>query len=249
MLGFRINRRLELAILLAFTLPALAVAISACGNSAGDSRIADYFSDPSSAQLALAVARGELDKIDALVRAGASVNAMDKDGLRMLDWALNYGQRSAFRKLLTLGADPNQAGPNSGSTSLHWAALNSDPAWLRMLLEAGGDPNLANARDETPLFDAISSRSTTTLDVLIDAGADMNHRNALGQTPAMSAAITFQYDLVLHFLHRGACVIVRDQFGDDLRDIVTKRVPADPGRAAARLKVLEYLDQNSAASC
>jgi len=231
------------------SLQLLSPALTACGKVDTEMRVGDNYSDRRSAQLAQAVLVGDVAEIEAQVSIGASPNAVDKHGFTMLDVALNHGQKGSFRKLLDLNANPNQVKTSSGSTSLHWAALNADPFWVQALIDAGANPNLENAIKETPIFEALSSKSTTVLDVLIEAGANVNHQNTLGQTPAASAAITFDYDMVLYLLRRGACIRIRDQFGDDLTDILAKRIPADVKRRELRQEVQKFIDQNPSPKC
>ena len=72
-----------------------------------------------------AAKNGEIERVQALLNAGADVNAKDNDGKTVLMWALdilgtNYAN-DTVKALLAADADVN-AKDNDGRTALMWAA-------------------------------------------------------------------------------------------------------------------------------
>jgi ankyrin repeat protein len=85
-----------------------------------------------------------------LVARGASVEADVYRGTA-LAWAAACGHTESIRRLVALGADPNQrtafGGPSHGedATALHLAAQTGHLDALAVLLDLGADPTLEDA--------------------------------------------------------------------------------------------------------
>ncbi|MDG2292657.1 MAG: ankyrin repeat domain-containing protein [Phycisphaerales bacterium] len=60
---------------------------------------------------------------------------------------------------------------------------------IRALAESGLDVNARDANGFTPLFYAVTQRSSDTAKVLIDAGADVNARIEVADMPVLSSAL------------------------------------------------------------
>ena len=91
-----------------------------------------------------------------LVARGADVDAEVNRGTA-LTWAAASGRTPAIRRLLALGADPNNRGTfggpehGDGTTALHHAAEGGHLDAIRALLHAGADPTVRDAiYDSTP---------------------------------------------------------------------------------------------------
>jgi ankyrin repeat protein len=95
--------------------------------------------------LAWAARNDRADAVGALVERGAAVGADVYRGTA-LSWAAACGRLASIRRLVELGADPNQrttfGGPEHGekTTALHLAAQNGDLDAVRSLLDLGADP-------------------------------------------------------------------------------------------------------------
>jgi len=108
--------------------------------------------------LHLAAACYESDMARALVKAGASVAAVNRRGARPLHYAVDGGpghtrwnpvaQRDMVVCLLQLGADPNVSDKN-GTAPLHRAVRNRCAAAVGALLDGGADPNATNRSGST----------------------------------------------------------------------------------------------------
>jgi ankyrin repeat protein len=94
----------------------------------------------STSQAAVANGRGRF--IDALIEAGADVNAYDPNLGTALISSAKYANKKWAYKLLDLGANLHLIGGPYGS-ALHAAARKGEPELVECLLDEGVDVNLA----------------------------------------------------------------------------------------------------------
>ena len=169
--------------------------------------------------------------IDALLEAGADVNAVDERGdtplLKVLQWGSMGLQSTNERlrgsdatadsvvavalKLLEAGADPDARGARS--TPLIEAAEYRTPVLVRALLDAGADPNGQGAFGSSPLHVAARAGSLEVI-ALLEAGADPNLPGAGGDTPLHLAAQESDTALVTLLASAGADVNARNDAGE-----------------------------------
>lgn len=90
-----------------------------------------------------------------LLKAGADVNATDKNGVTALHHAVRFRSPTAVKVLISQGANVNQACRRNGSTPLHRAATQTGAPGtagrtqeaheiISLLLAAGADPAIKN---------------------------------------------------------------------------------------------------------
>ncbi|PUZ69848.1 hypothetical protein GQ55_2G153900 [Panicum hallii var. hallii] len=72
-------------------------------------------------------------------------------------------------------------------TPLHVAALHGQAGTMKILLEHHADPNMAININDTPLYNAIHSKSLECMKLLIEAGADVNFIDSNGFSYVMVA--------------------------------------------------------------
>ena len=187
----------------------------------------DYFESDLQARFADAVARGEEKQMRELLKQGADVNAVGRQEMRPLFWALSKQSVIGFGFLLENGADPNvQTKSLSGDTTppsvMEAAALMENTEYLRLALKHGGNANFsAGIGKDTVIYEAILNHRIGNVRTLIKAGADMNHRNFSGITPMMKAASIDQYDIVHLLLEAGADPTIKNRWNNDLGWMVT----------------------------
>ena len=151
--------------------------------SAGTAAFAD-----SGVALIDAVRSGSIERIRAVLKSGADVNASQGDGARALHWAAHRNDLTAADLLIRAGAAVDAAN-DLGATPLWLASVNGNAGMVARLIEAGASPNAALASGETPLMAAARSGSVEAVERLIAKGADVNARERVrGQTALMWAA-------------------------------------------------------------
>lgn len=190
----------------------------------------EFFDDPAQRALGEAVERGNLEQARAALEQGADVNALGRDGMVPLFWALAKQNVDGFRFLLKQGADPNvvvdlpRHFQESRAGAMEMASQLEDPAYLRALLEHGGDPNtIVNELWDIPLiYRAIMSRRLDNVRILLEAGAEINHRDKSNATPLIQAITARQFETALFLLRSGADPTIEANTGSSAVDFVRK---------------------------
>ena len=96
----------------------------------------------------------KLETVEALITAGANMEAKDNYGYTPLHWAAFKGHTDIVQALLTAGADVNATINNGwakGQTPLMRAASYGRTEIVQVLLEAGADVNTTDNKGWTPL--------------------------------------------------------------------------------------------------
>jgi ankyrin len=131
-----------------------------------------------------AVRADDLQKVESLIRAGASAKAADRYGITPLYLAAVNGNPAIMRKLLDAGADPNGV-DSAGETILMTAARTGTAEALKLLLDRGADVNAVDPEfQQTALMLAVRENHPDAVKVLIDRGAKINAATRVGPTPA-----------------------------------------------------------------
>jgi ankyrin repeat protein len=163
------------------------------GTAAGVRDALQKGGDPNSADAAgttalhWAVELNDLDKTDALIRAGADVKATNRYGVPPITAACIYASRAIVERLLDAGVDPNTALPE-GETSLMTAARTGGLEVVKLLLERGADVNAREQwKGQTALMWAAAQKHGGVAEILIAHGADVTARSRAGFTPLLFA--------------------------------------------------------------
>jgi len=130
----------------------------------------------------LAVRRGRLDALRALLDSGADPALADDNGYTALHYAVLADDPAALAVLLERGGDANQPNPRTGERLLEAALIAGRPDQFRMLLRAGADPNATDRMGETALHRAALVDDAGAVLELLEAAADPNARNDTGLT-------------------------------------------------------------------
>jgi uncharacterized protein len=136
--------------------------------------------DPST--LVSAAFKGELERIDELLRAGADIDAADGESWNPLHASIENWQPDAIKLLLERGADPNRIvqglSPLAHALDLEWDVATNrspfeppEPELSAILIQHGANPNTSMPGDGTVLQWARSIRYPAAVELLIAAGA------------------------------------------------------------------------------
>ncbi|XP_032673983.1 ankyrin repeat domain-containing protein 39 [Odontomachus brunneus] len=109
----------------------------------------------------------DLERVEMLLRNGASVNAVDSSGYTPLHYAARNAQRQLCEVLLHHGADVNARTRYGQATALHRAATRGRDDIVKLLLCHGADANLVDADGNNALFRAIIGRAPVVCKLLI----------------------------------------------------------------------------------
>lgn len=184
---------------------------------AADKTLAKAADGSGSSLLMHAAASGTVPIMQALVDAGADVNAKNSRAATALHWAAGD---AAKVKLLLLNGASVDAKTVEGRTPLFAAATmpGSAPA-MRHLLEAGADVNAATLVGTTPLFPAVNASAEATR-LLLDHGADPNRATRADVTPIL---FTRDATVISLLIARGADVRARSKVGETaLMDVAAR---------------------------
>eukprot|EP00808_Paulinella_micropora_P012870 g11529.t1 len=124
---------------------------------------------------------GRTDIAQALLAAGANVNATGRDGCTALHHAGGYGQTATAQALLAAGAQ-TEAKSNGGNTALHMAGAYGQTATAQALLAAGAQTEAKSNGGDTALILAGLNGHTATAQALLAAGAHIEAKSNSGAT-------------------------------------------------------------------
>ena len=200
----------------------------------------------SDADVVAAVREGDLEKLQALISADATLaNARDENGVSAVLLA-HYRRQSEMVKLLTsaksrldvfeaaalgrpdelregLQEDPSliQAWSPDGFTALHLACFFGSEGAARLLLERGAEVALPsrNSMRVTPLNSAAASGQLAVVKMLLERGAPVNAVQHGGWTALHSAANNGDVEMVKLLLAGGADRTLRSDDGRTARDM------------------------------
>lgn len=197
-----------------------------------------YFDRPELVSLCDAISSGALDRIRNLVAAGADVNAVGKEGMTPLHWAIMKQEYEAFSLLLDLGAKPDRlviwfedGVAERWASAMELAALLDDPRYLRRLLAAGaGADTPVSPLGATALFVASAHRRFQNVDILLGAGANIDFRSKrVAETPMHDAMYDGNYVSALYLIRKGAEADIAAETGRTAMDVFAQRgPPSDP---------------------
>lgn len=219
--------------------------------------------------LLLAIQRGNMESLQALLTAGAHPDARDRRGTPILLHAVSAASRDASGKSLDalrrlVEALPaasrallakDQAWIGDGRTALHQAAALGSVPILQLLLARlpRSSIDVANRYGETPLYLAAERGMAPAVKLLLEQGADFKARTTFTRMTALHAAAeSGDPETVEVLMHRGRLsaepewLSVRNSFGKsalDLARAAVNRVPSSlPSliiRRELALRVLE----------
>ncbi len=169
-------------------------------------------------------ARGrELERLQALLNAGADANLANDNGGTPLMYAVLGGDLEIVHVLLDRGADFDARADNGWSATMIAAAKGYDHI-LELLLARGADPNAPDVYQWTPLMRAgYENRPAIVRLLLQDDRVDINRRGEKGFTALHLAATQGHLEIVRLLLAAGADRNIRDADGRTAYEFATQR--------------------------
>ena len=118
------------------------------------------------------VQKGDIRRVNALIKAGADVNKSNRNGFTPLHIAARYGIDSCIKLLVKAGADVNFCAADN-YTPLIISAYKGHSKCVRELLKAGAYVNTAGG-GYTALMYAVIAGHEECVNELVKGGPDMN---------------------------------------------------------------------------
>jgi ankyrin repeat protein len=152
-----------------------------------------------------AAMRGDLERVRALLRDGADVNAAQGDGMTALHWSALNGHLEAMNVLLYAGATTEPLTRVGRYTPLHLASSRGHAASVARLLQAGARPDAVTETGVQPLHLAAQAGNADAVEALIARGAGVNARDAThGRTPLVFATALNRLEAMKVLISKGA---------------------------------------------
>lgn len=173
--------------------------------------------------------RGHREIAKYLLKKGANVNAVDKDGDTALLIAIVKLDDSMVDILLSHGANPNAvagAGTsnNDGRTALHKAASRRGASKIvDKILRAKAYVDPLDYWQETPLHDAARSGQEDAVRMLVEMRAKVDARSKKNWTPLHQAARNGRKGTVEELLKSGASPVSRTTDGETPESLASKK--------------------------
>lgn len=151
-----------------------------------------------------AAAFGTTTILEALLKAGADIEAANRFGQHPLHWAFDSVERTGL--LLGKGAAIDSRA-HDGRTALYLAASQRRSGdVLRLLLDKGANVELATTNGRTPLMAAAAGGLVPLIQMLLDRKANVNAASGTGSTALMDAAASRKPEAVRLLVNAGADV-------------------------------------------
>lgn len=187
----------------------------------------DFYTDDVQIAFVKSVGKKDVARMRKWLALGGDVNAVGKEEMHPLFWAMSKKSLVGFEFLLENGSNPEASISLSGgkfSYDVYNLALGAeDFSYLELLLKHGMDPNRPIAfNGNTVMHTAITSNRMEQVRLLVEAGANLNHQDDSNETAIKKASSINNYTMVLLFLERGADPMLKNKWGYDLASHVER---------------------------
>jgi ankyrin repeat protein len=179
-----------------------------------------------------------IDLVTSLLDQGASPDARDRLGARLLSHAAKSGHLRMVDFLLARGA-PIDARNLDGATALYFAAEASHILIAQRLIERGADVNLTGRSGISPIAAAAYAGNEAIVDALLAHGADPRTSDQTGKTPLIYAAASARLEIVKRLLAQN--IDVNARYRNDLTLLMWASGPDDQVPEAQAIQVVAYL--------
>jgi ankyrin repeat protein len=160
--------------------------------------------DRATTLLMYAAAFGTVEAMQALIDAGADVNAKNALDATALMWCAN--DLAKVRLLVDKGADVNATSKQGRTPLLIAASHDGAEPIVKLLLSKGADVKARDGFQNTPLIAAADANDVRVVKLMIEKGVDVNATNLIGSTALMGAATNANVEAARLLLKAGADV-------------------------------------------
>ena len=173
-------------------------------------------------ELQRAVAAGDRDEVQRLLRTGLPVDSLNDLGDTPLLTAVWNGRKEVVDDLLKRSPNINYRNKD-GCTALFFTAVRGHAAIAATLLDHGARIDLADRDGRTPLMAAAWNGHTEIVQLLLTRKADPNRTSHEGWTPLMFAALNGHTKIGAVLLSHGANPNVTNRDALNSRQLAAKR--------------------------
>lgn len=192
--------------------------------------------NPQAQALAKAAEKGDIATMGKLVATGADPNATGTYGVTVPAWVLYHPNKTGFRHLLQLGADPNKiwkSNDGNDSSLIHWTVTMTrdiGPSYLQDVIKfGGGDVYLkVGSVEKTPVDLSVAPWLNAALCVFIEHGVSIDYKGYKSEIPlVMLTARALNFEATLFLLHMGANYTAKTLYGDNLSLYIQRVISHD----------------------
>jgi ankyrin repeat protein len=169
--------------------------------------------------LFLAVAQGNLEVVQQLIRQGAHWQTRNDTQETLLMWAAADGHLELAQWLQQRGLGINDR-DKAGDTALGKAAWRDRTELVAWLLTQGANPSLADQEGYTPLMGAAEQGHQEVVTLLLAAKSPLESRTIKGDTPILRAALKERWAVVELLIAHGADPCAQNSAGQSAYDLV-----------------------------
>ena len=181
-----------------------------------------------------AVEKGNLKRVKAIVKRGADVNELSKEGFTALWRAAVDGNFEIGQHLIENGAKVHK-----DCAPLRIAARKGDFDIVKLLVENGAELDFKTLDGSTALARAASRGHLETVSYLISKGADVNAVDKSGNTALSEAAVGGYLEIINELIKAGANLDHMNKKNQSIVDIANMN---------GRYKAVELLIANRTSS-
>lgn len=166
-----------------------------------------------------AAERGDITKVEQLLKEGVDVNAKNGGEYTALYYAASNGKKDVVELLIANGADVNIINSyyDSATTALYIAANNNHKEIVELLIAKKADVNAPGYHGHTPLYAAAYMGNIDVAKVLIAHGADPNIQSNDGYLPLYAASLNKKAnsaEITKLLIARGANLNTKNKHGN-----------------------------------
>lgn len=159
-----------------------------------------------------AVLAGDVKRMEAALKIGAQIQALEVKGAQALHIAAHFGYIDVAASLLNHGALVNEQDAIRATPLIH-AARSGNRDLVKFLLANGADVGAADRSGFTALMYAINEGHESIFRLLLRHKASIHAKNIHGHTPLILAAFHGRRIIAEVLLERGAKIDEKDNLG------------------------------------